>query len=86
MNVQEQDQQYQWEVVDYWPHEALIKAIFNRFDVAFAFSQPGQNENADWRYTHREDIEGRFAAGENTVRVAWSDINPEHTYVTLRRL
>jgi hypothetical protein len=86
MNEPDQEQEYQWEVTDHWPNEELIKALFNRFDIAFAFSQPNQDENADWRYTQCADIEGRFAAGENTVRVAWSDINPEQTYVTIRRL
>ncbi len=86
MNEQEQEQDYQWEVVDHWPNEDLVKALFNRLAIAFAFSQPMEDENIDWRYTQQAEIAARFAAGENTIRVAWSHLNPEQTYVTIRRL
>ncbi len=86
MNEQLQEQEYQWEVTDHWPNEDLVKALFNRLDVAFAFAQPIQDENEYWRYAQREDIEARFAAGEDTIRVAWSHLNPEQTYVTIRRM
>jgi hypothetical protein len=84
--MNDQEQEYQWEVTDHAPNEELIKALFNRLAIAFAFSQPIQDENEYWRYAQREDIEARFAAGENTIRVAWAHLNPDHTYVTIRRL
>jgi hypothetical protein len=73
-------------VVDHWPNEDLVKALFDRLEIAFAFSQPIQDENQYWRYTQRAEIEARFAAGENNIRVAWSALAPDDTYVVIRRV
>lgn len=76
----------QWEVIYYTVDEPPEPEIFHSLSVAFAYSQPNQDAAVDWRYTQRADIEARFAAGENTIRVAWSAQMPEQTYVTIRRL
>lgn len=90
MNQQQQQNQpapqEQWEVTYHYPGEPPEPEIWRSFATAFAFSQPNQDEEVEWRYTRRADIEERFAAGENNIRVAWSHLHPEQTYVTIRRL
>jgi hypothetical protein len=79
--------QDQWEVTYHWEDEASEPELFNRFANAFAFSQPNpDDDDYDWRYTRRAEIEARFAAGENNIRVAWSAHMAEQVYVTIRRL
>jgi hypothetical protein len=75
----------QWEVTYYAPNEAPNAEVFTRFADAFAYSQPAPNA-ISWRYTRRQDIEGRFNNGENSLRVAWSDDTPDTIYVILKRL
>lgn len=78
--------QEQWEVTYHYADEPPEPEIWRSFASAFAFSQPNQDEEVEWRYTRRADIEARFAAGENNIRVAWSHPHPEQTYVVIRRL
>ena len=78
--------QEQWEVTYHDPDEIAEPEIFRTFANAFAFSQPYPDEDVEWRYTRRADIEARFMAGENNIRVAWSNLQPEQVYVTIRRL
>jgi hypothetical protein len=76
----------QWEVTYHWEDEASEPELFNRFANAFAFSQPNPDDDYDWRYTRRAEIEARFAAGENNILVAWSAHMAEQVYVTIRRM
>jgi len=78
--------QEQWEVTYHYPDEPPEPEIHRSFAIAFAASQPYPDDDVEWRYTRRADIEARFNAGENTIRVAWSHLHPEQTYVTIRRL
>ena len=79
--------QDQWEVTYHWPDEAPEPELFNRFANAFAFSQPNpDDDDYDWRFTRRAEVQARFAAGENNIRVAWSAHMPEQVYVIIRRL
>lgn len=79
--------EHQWEVTYHWPDEAPEPEIYRTLSIAFAASQPNpEDDDYDWRYTRRAEIEARFAAGENTIRVAWSAQEPDEVYVTIRRL
>ena len=83
---QQQNPENQWEVTYHYPGEVPEPEIWQSFASAFAFSQPNQDENEYWRYAQRADIQARFAAGENDIRVAWSAIAPNETYVVIRRI
>jgi hypothetical protein len=75
---------HQWAVI-YHNGNNQETEIFDRFRDAFAYSQPDADDEIDWRYTRGDEIEARFNQGENEIRVAWSDIQPNAFYVIIRR-